>query len=213
MRELYLQIGQIVHLRMHGLYNGRQQVPIRETRRHTRPTRQRQMADHEERRTAMNDRFTLDKIQQDEDILVWKYGLFVDFDDPNNTITEQDRQDYFRRGGMTSLAVVSYRKEHPYLDHAEKLKKAISILCDMTEEQIDGFLIQNTKNKRQRQEPSKQYGMQKLSAYSKEDYDEIAKRAFDEMQGYVEDFDKFLADKGKYLIFQDLVEPDKNKQQ
>lgn len=96
----------------------------------------------------MNDRFSLDKIQQDEDILVWKYGVLVDFDDPNNVITEQDRQDYCRLGGMTSLAVVSYRKEHPYLDYVGKLKKAISILCAMTEEQIDLFLTQNIKNKR-----------------------------------------------------------------
>jgi len=97
----------------------------------------------------MNDRFSLDKIQQDEDILVWKYGVFVDFDDPNNTITEQDRKDFFLKEGYTSLPVVAYRNEHPYLDHAGKLKKAIHILCDMTEEQIDGFLLQNIKNKRQ----------------------------------------------------------------
>lgn len=91
----------------------------------------------------------LDEEQRREDILVWKYGIHADLSDDSLVITGDDLLEYFHSGGMTSLPVVSYRKEHPYLDHAGKLKKAIAILCSMTEKQIDEFLTQNRKNKKQ----------------------------------------------------------------
>ena len=95
----------------------------------------------------MNINPNLDKIQQDEDILVWKYGVYVDLDNPGNTITDQDRQEFFLSGGWSSLPVVSYREEHPYL---EKKIVAIKQICNMTEKETDELLniIYNTKTKK-----------------------------------------------------------------
>lgn len=85
----------------------------------------------------MKQNFNLDPIQQKEDILVWKYGIFADFESKDLVITKQDEQEFYLTQGYASLPVVSYRSEHPYLD---KKIVAIKQIINMPDNKIDKVL-------------------------------------------------------------------------
>lgn len=85
----------------------------------------------------MKQNFNLDPIQQKEDILVWKYGIFADLESKDLEITKQDKQEFYLTQGYASLPVVSYRSEHPYLD---KKIVAIKQIINMPDNKIDKLL-------------------------------------------------------------------------
>ena len=85
----------------------------------------------------MKQKFDLDPIQQKEDILVWKHGIRVDLNSLDLELTEEDIQQFFLTCGYSSLPVVSYRSEHPYLD---KKIVAIKQIINMNDKQVNQLL-------------------------------------------------------------------------